>query len=170
MASNLSCWCELSTIGNWVGFGHALLVFIIMAQFWRNKTGQIGGFHAYCLERIRGINSNFISRCILTSYRISLLTVVPFGLWDTVQIWGLWVLSWERMVEMASDWARWCMPLACWCSLPTFKTVDVGDALLIFIILSYHYFDLWHVATVVLRTSILRMIERNRHYNSKHVP
>ena len=43
MASNLACWCILTTVGS-DDFGHGMLIFLILAPFWLSETVQIWGF------------------------------------------------------------------------------------------------------------------------------
>ena len=59
----------LDHLQNWLVYGHGLLVFLILAQFWLSETGQIWGFRAFPGERMEGMAWNFARWCILTTFR-----------------------------------------------------------------------------------------------------
>ena len=54
---------------NWLVYGHGLLIFLILAQFWLSETGQIWGFRAFPGERMEEMAWNFARWCILTTFR-----------------------------------------------------------------------------------------------------
>ena len=59
----------LDHLQNWLVYGHGLLIFLILAQFWLSETGQIWGFRAFPRERMEEMASNFARWCILTTHR-----------------------------------------------------------------------------------------------------
>ena len=59
----------LDHLQNWLVYGLGLLIFLILALFWLNETGQTWGFRAFPGERIEGMAWNFTSWCILTIFR-----------------------------------------------------------------------------------------------------
>ena len=58
----------LDHLQNWLVYGHSLVIFLILAQFWLSETGQIWGFRAFAGERMEGITWNFTCWCILSSW------------------------------------------------------------------------------------------------------
>ena len=69
MAWNFACWCILTTSRTDLNYGHALLIFLILALFWLSETGQVWGFWAFPGERIEEMAWNFAPWCILTTFR-----------------------------------------------------------------------------------------------------
>ena len=59
----------LDRLQNWLVYGHGLLIFLILAQFWLSETGQIWGFRAFPGERMEEMASSFACWCILTTFR-----------------------------------------------------------------------------------------------------
>ena len=59
----------LDHLQNWLVYGHGLLIFIILALFWLNETGQIWGFRVFPGEHMEGMAWNFACWCILTTFR-----------------------------------------------------------------------------------------------------
>ena len=59
----------LDHLQNWLVHGHGLLIFVILALFWLNETGQIWGFRAFPGECIERMAWNFAYWCILTTFR-----------------------------------------------------------------------------------------------------
>ena len=59
----------LDHLQNWLVYGHGLLIFIIMVQFWLSETGQIWSFRAFPGERMEEMASNFARWCVLTTFR-----------------------------------------------------------------------------------------------------
>ena len=59
----------LDRLQNWLVYGHSLLIFLILAQFWLSGTGQIWGFRAFPGECMEVIASKFAHWCILTTCR-----------------------------------------------------------------------------------------------------
>ena len=60
---------SLDHLQNWLVYGHGLLIFLILALFWLNETGQIWGFRAFLGERMEEMAWNFARWCILTTFR-----------------------------------------------------------------------------------------------------
>ena len=59
----------LDHLQNWLVYGHSLLIFLILAQFWLSETGKIWGCLAFLGERMEEMASNFACWCILTTFR-----------------------------------------------------------------------------------------------------
>ena len=59
----------LDHLQNWLVYGHGLLNFLILAQFWLSETGQIWGFRAFPRECMEEMASKFARWCILTTSR-----------------------------------------------------------------------------------------------------
>ena len=59
----------LDRLQKWLVYGHGLLIFLILVQFWLSETGQIWGFWAFPWECMEEMASNFASWCILTTFR-----------------------------------------------------------------------------------------------------
>ena len=58
----------LDHLQNWLVYGHCLLIFLILALFWLNETGQIWGFWAFPWELMKEMAWNFAHWCILTTF------------------------------------------------------------------------------------------------------
>ena len=59
----------LDHLQNWLVYDRGLLIFLILALFWLNETGQIWGFRAFSGECMEGIALNFARQCILPIFR-----------------------------------------------------------------------------------------------------
>ena len=59
----------LERLQNWLVYGHGLLIFLILVQFWLSETGQIWGFRAFPGECMEEMASNFARWIILTTFK-----------------------------------------------------------------------------------------------------
>ena len=53
----------------WLGYGHRLLIFLLLVPLWLSETSQIWGFRAFPEERMGGMAWKFACWCSLTTSR-----------------------------------------------------------------------------------------------------